>query len=288
MDLNDELSPIYEGSPSWRWDFVKALIQENRKPSRMVEKSIGDAYKFLKRWRTATEVDRYLLKRDYPELFSAYLLYANPQSEKWLLEAGLLSDADDATIGQFAGHKPATVKLYGELFYDVREKRSAKGYIANQILVPAVQRGMDGRDFDFCLKALAYFGGWKVLTDFVSEGAMSEETRHFFSENFMDQMLKLGFKATHRLEANNFTSVQIIEMCVKLRELEQTRTGPLTHSETWGIMESLLKKCGTTVTQGQAITVGVEPRVLENTNGKVLSYGDKIPVTAGEDHGQAE
>ena len=58
MDLNDELSPIYEGSPSWRWDFVKALIQENRKPSRLAEKPINDAYKFLKRWSNASEATR--------------------------------------------------------------------------------------------------------------------------------------------------------------------------------------------------------------------------------------
>jgi len=288
MDLNDEISSLYEGSPSWRWDFVKVLVQENRKPSRLAEKPIVDAYRFLKRWMNASEVDRYLLKRDYPDVFSAYVLFANPHSEKWVIEAGLLSEASDADIGQFAGHRAGTVNLYGQLFYDVRERRSAKGYIANQVLVPAVQRGMDGRDFDFCLKSLAYFGGWKVLTDFVAEGAMSEDTRHFFTENFMDQMLKLGYKATHRLEVNNFTSIQIIEMCVKLRELEQTRTGPLTHSETWGIMENLLKKCGTTVAQGQAITAGVEPRVLENTNGKILSYGDPIPVTAGDNHGKAE
>ncbi len=288
MDLHNDITSLYEGSPSWRWDFVKALIQEGRKPPRTAEEPVKAAYRFLKRWKQATQVDRYLLQRDYPNIFSAYLLYANPKSEKWLLEAGLLSEASDSDIGRYAGHRPEVVKVYGLLFYDVRDRRGAKGYIANQILVPAVQRGMDGRDFDFCLKALAYFAGWQAMTDFVSDGQMSDETRAFFAENFMDQMLKLGYKATHRVEVNNFTAMQIIETCVKLREIETSRTGPLTQGETWGIMEGLLKKCATTMTTGKAVTGEVEPRILENTDGKILSYGDPIPIKAGANNGEAE
>jgi hypothetical protein len=53
-------------------------------------------------------------------------------------------------------------------------------------------------------------------------------------------------------------------------------------------MESLLKKCATTVTPGMAVEHAVEPRVLENTNGKVLTYGDKIPVTVGAANGEAK
>jgi len=288
MDLSGEISPLYEGSPSWRWDFVKALIQENRKPSRMAEKPVVEAYRFLRRWNNATQADRFILRRDYPDLFAAYTMFANPSSEKWIVEAGLLSEASDDDIGQFAGHRGSVVKLYGQLFYDVRDKRASKGYIANQVLIPAVQRGLDGRDFDFCFKSLAYFGGWKVFTEFISEGAMSDDTRHFFAENFMDQMMKLGYKASHRIELNNFTALKVLELCVKLRELEQTRSGPLTHSETWGIMEGLLKKCGTTVVEGKAIPTEIEPRVLENTQGKVLTFGDPIPIYSGADNGEAQ
>jgi hypothetical protein len=291
--MDDELYPdgvpLYENSPSWRWDLVKALLHEGRRPGRSMDKHVQNAFRFLSRWKKSTEVDRYLLKRDYPTLFSAYLLYANPHSERWLVEAGLLSEATFEDIGKYTAHKAKVVELYGEMFYDIREKREAKGYIANRVLIPAAQRGMDGRDFDCFLKMLAYFAGWKVMTDFIADGDMSDETRQFLSTNFMDSMLKLGYQATHRLDVNNYNAMAVIEQCVKLRELEQARHGSLTHAESWAIMESLLKKCATVPRTEAPQLSAVEPRVLENTGDrKILTYGDPIPVMAGANNGEDE
>ena len=117
MDLNDEISSLYEGSPSWRWDFVKVLVQENRKPSRLAEKPIVDAYRFLKRWMNASEVDRYLLKRDYPDVFSAYVLFANPHSEKWVI-SGLVKNMDtDSSIDGYISDIMLGMDRLGRLLF---------------------------------------------------------------------------------------------------------------------------------------------------------------------------
>jgi hypothetical protein len=288
-----------EQTPSWRWDFVRALMDENRKPNRTTEPLVARAWRFLRRWIKGSGVTRMQLQADYPDIYAAYALYANPQSERWIVEAGLLSDASFEKVGEFVGKPASVIELYGKLFYDIRDKRAAKGYIANRVLMPAAQRGMDGRDYDFFMKTMAYFAGWSAMTEFVCDGELTEDMQTMLNNNFVNRMLKLGYIATHRLEVNNYNAIEVIEQCVKLRELEQTRRGPLSQNETWSVMESLLRKCATTAMSGtsdhekdgqmiETLTYPAhEPRVLENTSGgrPILTYGDPIPICAPVDAG---
>lgn len=280
-----------EQTPSWRWDSVRAFLSEGKKPNRTTERLVVRAWRFLRRWVKSTQTGRIQLRAEYPDIYEAYAMFANPQSERWLVEAGLLSEADFKTIGDFVGKSADVVQLYGELFYDIREKRKARGYIANRILSPAAQRGLDGRDYDFFMKTLAYFAGWNAMSEFVGDGEMSEDMQTMLNNNFVNRMLKLGYLATHRLEVNNYNAIEVIEQCIKLRELEQNRRGPLSQNETWQVMEGLLRKCGTSVESGtfdeekdgkmlETVTYSpIEPRVLENTSGrKILAYGEPIPV----------
>ncbi len=288
------LNTLAERTPSWRWDFVRSLLSENKKPNRSTDKHVTRAWRFLRRWTRSTELGRMQMRGDYPDLCAAYTLFANPQSERWLIEAGLLSDASFEKIGEFVGAPAEVVELYGVLFYDIRDKRSARGYIANRILTPAAQRGMDGRDYDFFLKTLSYFAGWSAMTEFVGDGDLSEDTQSMLNQNFHNRMLKLGYLATHRLDVNNYNAIEVIEQCVKLRELESAKRGPLSQNETWSMMESLLRKCATSVDGGtldqevdgkllETVTYSPhEPRVLENTDGKPrLVFGDPIPIIEG-------
>src|ERR1035437_7159552 len=292
-NLLDNLS-FDEQTPSWRWDYVRALTSDGRKPNRTTDKIVTQAWRFLRRWTRGSASGRMQLKQEYPHLYAAYAVCANPQSERWLLEAGLLSQASFEAIGTFTGLDPIVIELYGQLFYDIREKRSARGYIANRILMPAAQRGMDGRDYDFFLKTISYFAGWDIMTQFVGDGELDENTQQYLSNNFVARMTKLGYIATHRLEVNNYNAVEVIEQCIKLRELEHSNKGPLSQNETWSMMEGLLRKCATAVETGptdrmedgnilETITCEAhEPRVLENTSvEKILAYGDPIPIDAG-------
>lgn len=280
---------LYDQAPAWRWDLAVAYSDEFRTPTRSSDPEVRAAWKFLAKWRECTsKVDKFNLRTIFPDLMPAYLMYVNPLSAKWLLEAGLLSGASVEDLSKFTGCPQPVIRKYGQLFYDIEEKRSARGYVISRVLMPAIQRGVDSRDYDFFMKSLAYFAGWKILVAFLSDELMDSEARAFFSDNFVDRMLKLGYVATHKLEINNYTATEVIDHCIKLRDLERAQGTPANQTEAWRILESLLQRCATTVTPATQRTLTAhEARVLEHQALPALKFGDKIPIEVGGGHGKA-
>lgn len=233
-----------ENTPSELWDTVVAMVDEKRAPSRRDEDEVyRRGFNFLKRWRTSTKVDRWAMKRDYPTLFSAFVLYANPQSEKWMIEAGLLTETPVEKIAEYVGQAVEVIKDYALFFFNVRSRLRSRGYILNQIMMPAFARGMHQRDYDMLFKTMAYCMGWDVFTEFLDKRSMSAQTRSKLSDGFKDNLIKLGYIATQRIEVNNFNATMVIELCLKLAEMERATGLGASNDEAMVLMQSLLSQC---------------------------------------------
>lgn len=255
---------ISRNSPSWIWDTVCAMNDDNRTPPRKQEyAALREGVYFLRRYDAASSSDVLTLERDYPDLFAAHELYINPVGERWILEAGLLTDLTLAELGEYISQPEAVIKKYSEIFYNIRPRLGARGYVLNHIFMPAIRRGMNGRDFDFLYKTLAYCLGWTVFTEFIDAKAMSDGSRTLLEAAFRDRMLKLGWIAANRLEVNNFNGTAILEQCLKLQELEKDKGPTAGQAEAHLVLQALLASCKTTILPSGKDLCLDEPRVDE-------------------------
>jgi len=265
----EERTVISRNSPSRVWELVCALKAENRMPSRRPEyAAVREGIYFLRRYDSSvTTKERTTLENDYPDLYMAHELYGDLSSERWILEAGLLTDISLADLASYIGQTESVVRKYGAVFYDIKPRLGARGYVLNHVCMPAVRRGMHGRDYDFLYKTMAYCLGWKVFTEFIDGKGMSDDSRGALEHSFRDRLLKLGWLAANRLEVNNFNGVEVIEQCLKLQELEKLRGPAVGQSEAYVVLQTLLTNCRATILPAGKDLCLDEPRVSEVLSG---------------------
>lgn len=126
--------------------------------------------KFLLQWNRQTESAHWKLFQDDPALYHAHLFNVQRDHEwKYIMEARLLSGETDELIAESFQVMPEVVDYYEKLFFNVRDRLSAKSWIIKTIIGPAFRRepesdGMISSHMQHsALKLFAYFGGPAVL-----------------------------------------------------------------------------------------------------------------------------
>lgn len=267
-------------NPTWRWDYVTALVDENRSPSRdESERVFRNGYRYFKRFKTSTRVDLYSLKKDYPILFAAHSLFLNPNSERWLIEAGLLTDLPELSLADYVAQPLAVVEMYRDMFFDVKDKLNSRGFILNRVLMPAYRRGVHEADKDLMFKTFAYCFGWDMFVEFIDKRKMSDRAKGFFNDVFKDQMLKLGVAATQKIEINNFNATNIMELNIKMMELDKLAHIGGNEAQASILLKGVIDSCKVNVLSSKVPVALNEPRSSEMLGvSKLLEYGEKIPV----------
>lgn len=251
-------------APSYRWDLICQLVEENRAPGRRPEdKILRDGFHFLKRLNQGSGASYLQLLGDYPELYRAYSLYQNDTSVKWIIEAGLLSpEVKLPELSEYVGQSVPVIETYGAYFYDVRPRLGAKGFIYNEIMAPAISRGLADRDYDCLYKLLAYAGGFEVLRAFIEAKELDPKAKDFLNNTFRDKMLKNAWTAAHRVDINQFTSLKVIEQFSILeRNEKELGTAGESQDEAKALVRALLNQCAMTIMPSTVETVKDEPRV---------------------------
>lgn len=271
--MDEELS-FYENSPSAAWDVVVSMVEENRTPSRRPEDEIyRKGFHFLKRIKFATGIDRVNVRRDYPTLFAAYMLFSDPRSERWIIEAGLLTEVPLEVVSKYVAQPVPVIEEYHKYFFNVKGKLESRGYILNQVLTPAIARGMHQRDYDMMFKTMSYCMGWQVFTEFIDRRELTSHTRNSIGLGFRDNLMRLGYAATQRLELNNFNAHIIIELCLKLAELESNKGVSNGREEAMSLLNNLIAQCKTAILPIDAVLLSDEPRAETLLSGTpMLSY----------------
>jgi hypothetical protein len=270
-------------APDWRWQVVTALVADNRMPARTLEDpSIWKGCRYLLRSRKAHNADLLNLEHDYPDLYAAHAMYVNPSSERWIIEAGLLTSAGRREVADYSGHTETAVEMYHHMFFDVRSRLHARGFILNRILMPTLARGAAPRDPDFMYKTLAYCAGWRVFLEYIDRRDLSDETRIYLQGGFKDGLLRRGWEAVQRVDVNNYNAPLLIDSTLKLLEMEQAKGGVAARDEMNRLMANLLDNCRMTVMPSDADLRQYEPRVSEliGHEAKRLRFGDDVPLVA--------
>jgi len=233
---------LQDFAPDREWRIVGDLVTRGKLPSRKPCDALRrQACRFLKRWDRATPVDVEKLKREYPDIFVAYCLWANQRSAKWAIEAGILTPTPFGEIGAYLGYAESVITTYEKLFFQVRDRIGTRGYVHNMIIMPAISQGMHGRDFDYLYKVLSFCAGWKVFIDFLEVGEMGAETENWLQSSFRSRLKKLGWMAVHRLEVNQYSALEIVDKCIELQRLEREHNIGSAQDQASELMKDLLE-----------------------------------------------
>jgi hypothetical protein len=281
----DELASLpSEDAPDWRWAVVRAMYDNGDPPTRNPDEHLFNrGLRFLRRIKKGRIVDVLAAKREYPDLYTAHNMHNNPASEKWIIEAGLLTNVSTAELGKYVAQPEEVITAYATYFFDVKAKLDSRGYIINRVLTPASQKmGINPQDPDFSYKSMAYGLGWEGFTEFIDRRGISDKLRGFLNTDFKDRLVKLGWMATHVVSLNNFTAIPIFEQVLKLMamELQVRNEMGVSKDESLALMGALLNSCKVTILPHGSDLCLDEPRALEmiHEGQPKLSYGDPIPI----------
>ena len=212
-------------SPDWRWATAMEMCERNNPPSRSGDPNLLMAYRFLKRFRDADEKAMIELRRDYPYAAAAQALHQDITGPRWIIEAGLLTDAGYQAIGEYLGEAAKAVEIYGRFYFDVREPARPRGWILNHILIPP-RLGGQPRDQDVFLKWLGFTFGWPALCQYLEGGALSPELRTRLTTVFRDEILRRSLEAARRIVPTAKNAAQIAELQMRMMDMDQRSGAP--------------------------------------------------------------
>ena len=277
--------PLSLNAPMWRFELLNRIVEHHgTMPRSQADVSLRAGYRYFKRYREDTSPERHFrLLQEWPTLYRAHALHLDHTSERWQIEAGLVANATAEEIAQYVAQDPAVVNTYETYFYDIRGKLKSEGYILNRIFLPAVKHGLDGRDYDFMMKSISYFFGWEQAKQFVSGRPLTPEARRWTHQGFEDDMLKTGWMALKRIDLNNFTAPKMVELCLKLKEIEVQKGTGAAQEEALKTFGMLLESCATTVmptydhetNPDESLLLTDEPRVAQLMGGPAAKGFDR-------------
>jgi hypothetical protein len=151
--------------PAWRW--LRAVdLADNRQPcSEEDDDWVCQALHFYHRLRRSLgAAAQGELAQDMPALFQAHSLFTVPPSfQRWEIEARLLTDEPFEQIALKYGSQTEVIDAYHAVFFHVRDRLQASGYIRHLAIGPKLLFGLTEDDVDVILKLYAYGGGPCVL-----------------------------------------------------------------------------------------------------------------------------
>ena len=236
---------VADNSPDWRWRWAAAYVEAGRRiPRSCTDAVVRRAHSFLRRWKAArTEPDDKALRREFPDIHAAHAIYAAADRVRWIVEAGILADQSPETLGAYLDVPAAVVESYEGLFFDIRRKLKARGYILGRIIYPDQSRFAGGADDGRILKAIAYSAGWSRCVEFLDEDVLSSEARVWMASAVEDELLRRAWLAAHRLAPDDKNALGIVGLAQRLAALDSAAPeGDAT--ETKAIVQAFLESLG--------------------------------------------
>lgn len=260
-----------DNSPDWRWNRIKLFVGKNRPPSsRFGDKLITRGCRYLHRYNKLEETeDQLWLQMDYPDLFGAHMMFSHPESERWIIEAGILAGAGDDAIAEYTATTADVVRAYHDYFFSIRDKDKAKGYIQNRLMRPAMRHGASGIDPDLLLKMAAWGGGWQLVQDFLDFRHVSMDSVAWLKTAFLQALVKKGWISVQCMDPNKFSAIEMLNTVLRYAELEfnasqaklNRKDGEAQESQVFEGLRSLLNSVQTGILRPERV-VGDELRAL--------------------------
>lgn len=240
MSPEDE-ALLSDQAPDREWRVICHYVDESQLPGRGEELALyRKGYQFLRRMkRHPTSSEHVQIRREHPILYGAYALYHDLASCRWIIEAGIVADVSCVELGAYTGIDPAVISMYERLFFNIRDKLACTGYIQN-LISPSLRRGVDSKDYDFLYKIIARAGGWSVLKEYLEAGELTSGTERWLTRSCLTQIRKLSWTAAHRVEVNQFNSLEILEQFLNLYRTDLGNRSPVEGEKVAELMKSLI------------------------------------------------
>jgi hypothetical protein len=251
--------------PEWRWERAKTLLQHDANPSRRIDdKHVHQAHRFLTRYRKDdfTVVQR--LAVAYPSLYEAYQIYSEEMTTaRWILEAAIMSKLSAVELAEMIRTDVEVIEAYEFMFFDVRPALEHPLCICANVLLPAAQNGSHARDYDFLWKFLAFYGGWKVVEQMWTVGAMPEEVETFFKRALEAKIIRDGLSAAHQRVITQFNANEVVEQAMNMVKMQAEKQDSVFASNVDIAMRTVMASVGVAVAKSRDLLPAEEPRAFE-------------------------
>jgi hypothetical protein len=161
------------------------------------------------------------LELAYPEFHEAHRLHEESPAHRWTFEASVLADAPREELAKSMLAAPGVLEIYEKIFFDVRPYLANRMYIINNVLQPAIRRGMHVMDSDFTWKVLAYMGGWEMVSTMWEIDGMSATAEDFFRRTHRQRVIRDSWLAAHSSRINIETVNDVVIQAFEIQRIEQ-------------------------------------------------------------------
>lgn len=153
-----------------------------------------------------------------PTLYAAWRIHDREQTMQYMYEASVMADRPVSDLSEFLAVPKNVLELYETLFFDVRDRLKATGWIMANVLAPLTTHEITPYDPDAFWKGLAYFGGWDVLQVAWSMGSTTASAMAFFNEDIRAKKMLGAAAALHSTKINNFNAVEFVRLHVEQQQ----------------------------------------------------------------------
>jgi hypothetical protein len=150
--------------PSWRYEDARRLAGGEEAEWPADDPAIVACAEYCRAMNAAEDdTEKAAVKRHWSTIAAAHEIAGQNDPRRWELEARLLARQTDDEISVRCGLPPEVVFCYEELFFNVRCRLEAWGWICNQVIGPGLQNRFADHEVGPLWLAFAYHGGPLVL-----------------------------------------------------------------------------------------------------------------------------
>jgi hypothetical protein len=180
----------------YRWQLALRRANDEPIPEAWKDAAVRVATRFI--CELAGRTDEFALlaaRRRFPALVDALTIRLHPRpSLRWEIEARVLARQSPDEIATAVGNSSAVIEMYEQLFFAVRDRLSAAGWIQHAVIR---SRDPDANPTETAWKHYAYTYGPRMLDAIIGLTAPSRPRGAFELANFFRQMTfeELGIRA---------------------------------------------------------------------------------------------
>ena len=227
MSTHIDLSPENPWrAPDWCWQRAALLARNELQPSRVDDRTVKRATKFLRSLdRSETAGDTQLLFNRDPALYWAHRLYQG-QNEMYSLraelEARILANDNPERMSTVTGLSEQAIQNYEQMFFDVRSRLKCSGFILHVIIGTALHRGFTERDYQILWKFYGYTYGPDVLEALITQRIPSD-LQGTFRDDEISSILRKSVLAARTVPVNTFTQMDLLNVRSKFLEVDKAQ-----------------------------------------------------------------
>lgn len=199
--------------PDWRWHAVNVAFNEHRDLPLELHTDIWCRKLLAYRQRSAVAASA-----TYPDISSAFQLWAQDEFRRAVLESLLLAEASNDDILMDMHLDPSVIEAYVACFFDIRGRKRAD--VVAMVFRGPPHKNYHGGDMIGTMHRIAWFGGIEAVRAVLACGALSEQARECQERLFADiiarQLPEVALSLPYRPE-------YVIEMWKAMQESRLNR-----------------------------------------------------------------